>query len=334
MPPRPPRSGSGRRIAELQIRAGARPDAGHLTISGGVAFSLNAREHWEEVLAAADSALYRAKAAGRRPDLCRAGRRPSSTQRRLAARAATVGRTRLPAELLRSRRPGWLNRGERRGLTGLIRVPGDPPRRRRRRPIRGCGRPADRAALRRRGRSAGAVSASRTTPGSPTSTIRLGTAADEVVDDVGRHPVGPDGTASAARWLVGSSTGQPGSPCQAGRSIASARGAVRLDQRGDRLRPDPGHPRRPEQDRGRVADLGQRELRAAHHLAGRPGLRRGGGAVDRLGADQRRGDGAVRIGRRRRRSAARRRTRPGPRGDGPAAGRACRRGRPRRSRTG
>jgi diguanylate cyclase len=52
-------------ILKLEIRAGARPDAGHLTISAGVAFSLNAREHWEEVLAAADSALYRAKAAGR-----------------------------------------------------------------------------------------------------------------------------------------------------------------------------------------------------------------------------------------------------------------------------
>jgi diguanylate cyclase (GGDEF)-like protein len=52
-------------IAHLGIRAAAGPAAGHLTISGGVAFSLNAREQWEEVLAAADSALYRAKAAGR-----------------------------------------------------------------------------------------------------------------------------------------------------------------------------------------------------------------------------------------------------------------------------
>ncbi len=52
-------------IAQLEIQSGAGQAAGHLTISGGVAFSLNAREHWEEVLAAADSALYRAKAAGR-----------------------------------------------------------------------------------------------------------------------------------------------------------------------------------------------------------------------------------------------------------------------------
>jgi diguanylate cyclase (GGDEF)-like protein len=52
-------------IAELRIAAGAGSDAAHLTISGGVAFSLNARDHWEQVLAAADAALYRAKAAGR-----------------------------------------------------------------------------------------------------------------------------------------------------------------------------------------------------------------------------------------------------------------------------
>ena len=52
-------------IADLQIRAGAGVAAGNLTISCGVAFSLNAREHWEAVLAAADAALYQAKAAGR-----------------------------------------------------------------------------------------------------------------------------------------------------------------------------------------------------------------------------------------------------------------------------
>jgi len=50
-------------IAGLKIRAGR--SVGTLTISCGVAFSLCAREHWEPVLAAADSALYRAKAAGR-----------------------------------------------------------------------------------------------------------------------------------------------------------------------------------------------------------------------------------------------------------------------------
>ena len=36
-----------------------------LTISGGVAFSTLVRERWETVLAAADAALYEAKATGR-----------------------------------------------------------------------------------------------------------------------------------------------------------------------------------------------------------------------------------------------------------------------------
>jgi diguanylate cyclase (GGDEF)-like protein len=52
-------------VADLHIPAGAGPAAKPLTISGGVAFSLAAREHWEAVLAVADSALYEAKSAGR-----------------------------------------------------------------------------------------------------------------------------------------------------------------------------------------------------------------------------------------------------------------------------
>jgi diguanylate cyclase (GGDEF)-like protein len=52
-------------IADLRIPARTGPAAKTLTISGGVAFSLSAREHWEMVLAAADRALYEAKAAGR-----------------------------------------------------------------------------------------------------------------------------------------------------------------------------------------------------------------------------------------------------------------------------
>lgn len=52
-------------IADLRIRAAAGPAATNLTISCGAAFSLVAREHWEAVLAAADSALYEAKATGR-----------------------------------------------------------------------------------------------------------------------------------------------------------------------------------------------------------------------------------------------------------------------------
>jgi diguanylate cyclase (GGDEF)-like protein len=52
-------------IANLQIQAAADPGAGVLTISGGVALSAVAREHWGTVIAAADSALYEAKASGR-----------------------------------------------------------------------------------------------------------------------------------------------------------------------------------------------------------------------------------------------------------------------------
>ena len=46
-----------------------------------------------------------------------------------------------------------------------------------------------------------------------------------------------------------------------------------------------------------VADLGSGELRAAHHLAGRTGLGRGRGPVDRLTADECRGHGSVGVGR-------------------------------------
>ena len=52
-------------VADLRIPAGIDPAAKMLTVSAGVAFSLSAREHWEAVLAAADRALYEAKAAGR-----------------------------------------------------------------------------------------------------------------------------------------------------------------------------------------------------------------------------------------------------------------------------
>ena len=52
-------------IADLRISAAAGAAATSLTISCGVAFSPVAREDWEAVLAAADSALYEAKATGR-----------------------------------------------------------------------------------------------------------------------------------------------------------------------------------------------------------------------------------------------------------------------------
>jgi len=52
-------------IADLRITASRGADASPLTISCGVALSPVAREHWGTVIAAADSALYEAKASGR-----------------------------------------------------------------------------------------------------------------------------------------------------------------------------------------------------------------------------------------------------------------------------
>jgi len=52
-------------IADLRIASSSEPGASVLTISCGVALSLVAREHWGTVIAAADSALYQAKASGR-----------------------------------------------------------------------------------------------------------------------------------------------------------------------------------------------------------------------------------------------------------------------------
>lgn len=52
-------------VANLQIATAPDKAATHVTISGGVAFSTLARERWQTVLAAADAALYEAKATGR-----------------------------------------------------------------------------------------------------------------------------------------------------------------------------------------------------------------------------------------------------------------------------
>ena len=76
-------------VAGLQIPAGADPGTGILTISGGVAFSLAAREHWEAVLAAADVGALRGQG-------CRAAtrswsRRPSSTSSRQGSARIAVG---------------------------------------------------------------------------------------------------------------------------------------------------------------------------------------------------------------------------------------------------
>ncbi len=66
-----------------------------------------------------------------------------------------------------------------------------------------------------------------------------------------------------------------------------------FDQGGHGLRTDPRHPRRPQQDRARVAHLGQRKLRAADHLTGRPALDRCGCAIHGLTPDERRRDGTT-----------------------------------------
>ena len=71
--------------------------------------------------------------------------------------------------------------------------------------------------------------------------------------------------------------------------------AVRLDERGDRLRADPRQAGRPEQDRGRVRDLGKGQLSSPDHLAGRARFGRGRRPVDGLRSRQRRGDRAIRI---------------------------------------
>ena len=52
-------------IAALQIDANKVPGSSTLTISCGVALSIVDRDHWGVVIAAADSALYQAKASGR-----------------------------------------------------------------------------------------------------------------------------------------------------------------------------------------------------------------------------------------------------------------------------
>src|SRR4029079_10762539 len=71
---------------------------------------------------------------------------------------------------------------------------------------------------------------------------------------------------------------------------------MRLDERRDGLRPDPGHPPGPQQHAGDVTDLGACHFRAPQHLARRAGLGRGWGLVHGFTADDGRGDGALGIG--------------------------------------
>ena len=75
---------------------------------------------------------------------------------------------------------------------------------------------------------------------------------------------------SASRCTVGSRTGQPGVALPGRPQHRPIVQPVGLDERRDRLGTHPGHPRRPEQDGGRIADLGQRQVGASHHLPGGP----------------------------------------------------------------
>jgi diguanylate cyclase (GGDEF)-like protein len=84
-------------IADLEILGGAGAND-RLTISCGVAFSPARREHWDGVLAAADSALYEAKATGRNR-VCVAPVSATGVARRLPheRRRARTGRSAHPS---------------------------------------------------------------------------------------------------------------------------------------------------------------------------------------------------------------------------------------------
>ena len=96
---------------------------------------------------------------------------------------------------------------------------------------------------------------------------------DECLDDVRRHPIGRD---RPQRLEVDQRDEDgPAGLAVPGRPKHGSRvGAVGLDERGDGLRADPGHPGRPEQRGGRLADLGPGQLDAPDHLTDRTGLDR------------------------------------------------------------
>ena len=102
---------------------------------------------------------------------------------------------------------------------------------------------------------------------------------------------------NAARWLVGTRTGQPGSPCQVGRSISSR--AVPCASISEVIVSGPTHVIRAGQSRtavvSRTSSIASSVPRTIWPTG--PALGQGRGAVDRLGADQRGRHGAVGIGR-------------------------------------
>ena len=119
-----------------------------------------------------------------------------------------------------------------------------------------------------------------------------------------------------------------GAPASRAPRRTSASGGRRPTVRGPRSatspsRPDPRHPRRPDERAARLADLGESDLDAADHLAGRARPRPGAGSARVTGdAGEGGGDRARRDRGRRRRSGPPRRTRRRRRSAGPTA---CRR---------
>jgi hypothetical protein len=124
----------------------------------------------------------------------------------------------------------------------------------------------------------------------------MGDPRQEVGDDVRRHPVRRDGPKDVE--MGHGDEDRPAALAVPGRLQHGVElDPVRLDERGDRLGAHPGHLRRPQEDAGGAADLVDRQLGPAEHLADRPLLGGGGQPVGRLGAGQLPGDGPVRIGR-------------------------------------
>ena len=270
----------------------------------------------------------------RRPSSCSVSQRCSSASSWQRARVvAPSRRSVVPAAGTRrdlSRRP------TRRGVSGRgcpRRARAGRRRSRRRRPTRGRGRPAAPADPRRRAGPGTGRRRSWVTPGSPRSTGRDGHRRHERLDDVGRHPVGRDGPQGVE---VGDrDEDRPAGLAVPGRPEDRARvRAVRLDQRRDGLGSDPGHPRRPESAAvvSRTSAVASSTPRTIWPTG--TALDRRRQAVGRLGAGQRRRDGADRVGRH-----DDDRQRPAGPGDideptDPRLARACPRRRPRRRRTG
>ena len=118
----------------------------------------------------------------------------------------------------------------------------------------------------------------------------------QVVDDVCCGAIGSDGPQGTQ--LSDGEEDRPAGLAVPGRSEDRAGiRPVRLDEGGHGFRSDPRHPDGPQEDGARIADLVHGKLRATDHLTDRASLCRCRGTVDRFGADQRRHDRSVVVGR-------------------------------------